>query len=78
MEVPAWVDRAEYPFTPESFDVPAGSFPRFHSERREVSGVVMVEQVRSVDLRSRDAKRIGGAPAAVLAEALSILDACIY
>lgn len=44
----------------------------------EVSGVVMVEQVKSIDFRSRSAKRIGRAPDAVLEEVLSILDACIY
>ncbi|HSC70043.1 MAG TPA: hypothetical protein VLH58_01735 [Candidatus Methylomirabilis sp.] len=38
----------------------------------------MVEQVKSIDFRSRKAKRIGRAPEQVLAEALSILDACIY
>ncbi|MDP2183238.1 MAG: type II toxin-antitoxin system PemK/MazF family toxin [Actinomycetota bacterium] len=44
----------------------------------EVTGVVMVEQVKSIDFRSRSAKRIGSAPTAVLEEVLSILDACIY
>jgi mRNA interferase MazF len=43
-----------------------------------VGGFVMVEQVKSIDFRSRGAKRIGSAPAEVLEEALSILDACIY
>jgi mRNA interferase MazF len=43
-----------------------------------VTGVVMVEQVKSVDYRARSVKRIGPAPDAVLAEALSLLDACIY
>lgn len=43
-----------------------------------VTGVVMVEQVKSIDFRSRKAKRIGKAPEQVLEEALSILDACIY
>ena len=38
----------------------------------------MVEQVKSVDYRSRSVKRIGTAPDAVLQEVLSILDACIY
>jgi mRNA interferase MazF len=41
-------------------------------------GVVMVEQVKSIDFRTRGAKRIGVAPGAVLEEALSILDACVY
>ena len=35
-------------------------------------------QVKSIDYRSRDAKRIGIAPQAVLDEALALLDACIY
>lgn len=43
-----------------------------------VSGFVMVEQVKSVDYRSRKAKRIGKAPLAMLDEVLSILDACLY
>lgn len=43
-----------------------------------VSGVVMVEQIKSLDYRSRSVKRIGAAPEAVLQEVLSILDACIY
>lgn len=43
-----------------------------------VTGLVMVEQVKSVDYRSRKAKRIGAAPAPMLDEVLSILDACIY
>ena len=44
----------------------------------DVTGFVMVEQVKSIDFRSRQARRIGRAPAQVLEEALSILDACIY
>ena len=47
-------------------------------EGEDVTGFVMVEQVKSIDFRSRKAKRIGRAPAQVLEEALSILDACIY
>lgn len=43
-----------------------------------VTGVVMVEQVKSLDYRSRSVKRVGAAPEAVLDEVLSILDACIY
>jgi mRNA interferase MazF len=43
-----------------------------------VAGVVMVEQVKSIDFRARAAKRIGRASEAVLEEVLSILDACIY
>jgi mRNA interferase MazF len=43
-----------------------------------VRGVVMVEQVKSIDFRSRGASHIGEAPEAVLQEVLSILDACLY
>ena len=55
-------------------------FP-FHvriTECPKVTGFVMVEQVKSIDFQSRKAKHIGKAPEAVLQEALSILDACIY
>ena len=44
----------------------------------DVTGVVMVEQVKSIDFRARNVKRIGPAPDAVLEEVLSLLDACIY
>ena len=47
-------------------------------EGEDVAGFVMVEQVKSIDFRSRKARRIGQAPVAVLEEALSLLDACIY
>lgn len=47
-------------------------------EGQGVTGFVMVEQVKSIDFRSRKARRIGEAPAQVLEEALSILDACLY
>lgn len=43
-----------------------------------VTGMVMVEQVKSIDYRSRNAKRIGRAPGPVLGEVLAILDACIF
>jgi mRNA interferase MazF len=43
-----------------------------------VTGFVMVEQVKSVDFRARDAKRLGKASDALLDEVLSLLDACIY
>ena len=45
---------------------------------QDVTGVIMVEQVKSIDFRSRKAKYIGKAPDAILQEVLSILDACIY
>ena len=44
----------------------------------DVTGVVMVEQVKSIDFRARNSKHIGPAPDAVLEEVLSLLDACIY
>ena len=58
--------RRDYPFHV--------SLPEGHN----VTGFVMVEQVRSIDFRARKAERIGRAPTPVLEEALSILDACIY
>jgi len=58
--------RRDYPF---HVAIPQGS---------DVSGFVMVEQVRSIDYRARQAKRIGKAPEQVLQEALSLLDACMY
>ena len=44
----------------------------------DVTGVVMGEQVKSIDFRARHVKRIGPAPDAVLKEVLSLLDACVY
>ena len=58
--------RRDYPF---HVAIPAGE---------GVTGFVMVEQVRSIDFRSRKAKRLGKASDEMLAEVLSILDACIY
>ena len=43
-----------------------------------VTGFVMVEQVKSIDFHARKARRIGRASDSVLEEVLSILDACIY
>lgn len=43
-----------------------------------LTGVVMVEQVKSVDYVSRRGKRIEAASNELLAEVLSILDACLY
>jgi len=45
---------------------------------QDVTGFVMVEQVKSLDFRSRNVKRIGSVPEPVLQEVLSILDACLY
>ncbi len=47
-------------------------------EGGRVRGFVMVEQLKSVDYRARAATRLGRAPAAVVDEALSLLDAVIY
>jgi len=44
----------------------------------DVTGYVMVEQIKSIDFRSRKAKRLGVASDAMLEEVLSLLDACIY
>lgn len=44
----------------------------------EVTGFVMVEQIKSIDFRARKAKCIGRASDGLLEEVLSILDACIY
>ena len=43
-----------------------------------LTGFIMVEQVKSVDFHARRAKRIGRASAELLSNVLSILDACIY
>ncbi len=56
------------------------AFP-FHvrvPESSRLRGFIMVEQVKSVDFRTRKAKRIEHAPDELLANVLSILDACIY
>lgn len=58
--------RRDFPF---HVSIPAG---------QDVTGFVMVEQIKSVDFRARKARRIGKAPTQVLEEALSILDACLY
>jgi mRNA interferase MazF len=64
--LPVTNTRRDYPF---HVPIPEGG---------EVTGVVMIEQVRSIDYRSRRIKRIGRAPDSVLDEALAILDACLY
>ena len=43
-----------------------------------ITGVVMVDQVKSIDFRTRKAQRISRADSAFLDEVLSLLDACIY
>ncbi len=47
-------------------------------ENSSLKGFIMVEQVKSVDFHARRAKRIERASDELLANALSILDACIY
>ena len=49
----------------------------FQAESK-LTGFIMVEQVKSIDFRSRRARRIERGNDALLAEVLSILDACIY
>ena len=44
----------------------------------KLTGVVMVEQVKSIDYKSRKVKKIAKADKALLDEVLSLLDACIY
>jgi mRNA interferase MazF len=44
----------------------------------DVTGFVMVEQVKSIDFRARKIKHIGRASKDVLEKVLSLLDACIY
>jgi mRNA interferase MazF len=44
----------------------------------DVKGFVMVEQVKSIDYRARQARSVGKASDELLDEVLSILDACIY
>ena len=44
----------------------------------KLTGFIMVEQIKSVDFRSRLAKRIEYRRDELLSEVLSILDACIY
>jgi mRNA interferase MazF len=58
--------RRDYPF---HVPIPQGG---------TVGGVVMVDQMRSIDFRARGVRPLGPAPAGVLEEALALLDACIY
>lgn len=56
------------------------NFP-FHvpiPENSSLTGFVMVEQVKSIDFHSRKAILVEKASEDLLAEVLSILDACIY
>ena len=58
--------KRDYPF---HIPIPKGS---------KLNGFIMVEQVKSVDFRSRGAKRLEHGKDELLLEVLSILDACIY
>lgn len=58
--------RRDYPF-----HIPITGDPR-------ITGVVMVEQVKSIDFQARRARKIARATSKVLDEVLSLLDACIY
>jgi mRNA interferase MazF len=56
------------------------NFP-FHvvvKDNEDISGFVMVEQVKTIDYRARKARYINQASENILAEVLSILDACLY
>ena len=48
------------------------------SRDSSLTGYIMVEQVKSVDYRSRQMRFIEKAPLETLDEVLAILDACIY
>ncbi|MEW6266132.1 MAG: type II toxin-antitoxin system PemK/MazF family toxin [Thermodesulfobacteriota bacterium] len=58
--------RRDYPF----------HVPLPHSQ--DITGFVMVEQVKAIDFRARKARSLGRAPAQVLQEALTLLDAIVY
>ena len=47
-------------------------------EDSSLTGFIMVEQIKSIDFRSRRAKRIERGSDKLLGNVLSILDACIY
>lgn len=66
MVCPVTNTQRDFPF---HIGIPAGD---------KVTGSVMVEQLKSIDFRSRGARRIGRATDDLLAEVLSILDACLY
>lgn len=65
MACPVTNSKRDYPF-----HIPAAC--------SNVTGFVMVEQVKSLDYRARKVRRISTAPQALLDEVLSILDACLY
>jgi mRNA interferase MazF len=43
-----------------------------------VKGFIMVEQVKSIDFQSREAKPIGYAPNDLITKVLAVLDVCIF
>jgi len=47
-------------------------------EGSKLTGLIMVEQVKSVDFRARQAKRIEHGNDELLSSVLAILEACIY
>ncbi len=63
---PVTNSKRDFPF---HVPIPAGG---------NVTGFVMVEQIKSLDFRARNAQRIEQASEELTAEVLSILDACIY
>jgi mRNA interferase MazF len=48
------------------------------TDNPDVHGFIMVEQVKSMDYRTRQVKTIGQASQNLLEEVLALLDACIY
>jgi mRNA interferase MazF len=63
------------PITNTKRDIP------FHvalPQESTITGFVMVEQVKAIDFRARQARFIEKAPETVLNEALSLLDAFLY
>jgi mRNA interferase MazF len=48
------------------------------SNESSLTGYIMVEQVKSIDYKSREIKFVAKAPNHVLDEVLGLLDACIY
>lgn len=66
MVCPVTNTKREFPF---HVPIPAGS---------DLTGFIMVEQVKAVDFRARAARHIDRGSEELLAEVLSILDACIY
>ena len=68
-------------FDPQSGHEQKGRRPALHvaiPKESSLTGYVMVEQVKSIDYKSRQIKLIEKAPSNILVEVLGILDACIY